>query len=32
MLIEATTQTTEWPVYILYGNDDLNIGASVNRH
>lgn len=29
MLIEAVTQITEGPVYILYGNDDLNIAASV---
>ncbi|MFA9229759.1 MAG: calcium-binding protein [Microgenomates group bacterium] len=29
MLIEATTQTTEGHVYILDGNDDLNIAAGV---
>jgi Ca2+-binding RTX toxin-like protein len=29
MLIEATTQTTQGHVYILSGNDDLNIAAGV---
>ena len=29
MPIEATTQTTEGHVYILYGNDDLNVAAGV---
>jgi Ca2+-binding RTX toxin-like protein len=29
MLIEATSQTTEGHVYILYGNDDLNVAAGV---
>lgn len=29
MPIEAASQTTEGPVYILYGNDDLNVGAGV---
>ena len=29
MLIEAASQTTEGHVYILYGNDDLNVGTGV---
>ena len=29
MLIEAASQTTEGHVYILYGNDDLNVGAGI---
>ncbi len=29
MPIEAVSQTTEGHVYILYGNDDLNVGAGV---
>jgi Ca2+-binding RTX toxin-like protein len=29
MPIEAASQTTEGHVYILYGNDDLNVGAGV---
>ena len=29
MLIEATTQTTLGPVYILTGNDDLHVGTGV---
>lgn len=29
MLIEATTQTTDYHVYIMDGNDDLHVGAGV---
>jgi Ca2+-binding RTX toxin-like protein len=29
MLIEAVSQTVEGHVYILYGNDDLNVGAGI---
>jgi hypothetical protein len=29
MLIEAVNQTTDGHVYILFGNDDLNVAAGV---